>query len=141
MYCSYCFLIGCLYWSKEKGLYVKKWVFTYCSIYSLFHFGNIYLEHNRAISFWTWTSFVKSEISMKSEISNFLTKSLIFGWGKCRYTTIWVCFLWLLYYFFTFIPAHFVCLLWIEVPQRSTFKTLKLNNFTEIIKFIILTLV
>ena len=79
---------------------------------------NIYLEHNRAISFWTWTSFVKSEISLKSEISNFLTNLLIFGWGKCRYTTIWVCFLWLLYYFFTFIPAHFVCLLWIEVPQR-----------------------
>ena len=56
MYCCYCFLIGFLNWSREKGFYVKNRLFSNCSIYSLFHLDNIYLEHNRSISFWTWTS-------------------------------------------------------------------------------------
>ena len=73
---SLVFLIG-----AEKRDFMSK---TVCSIIATF-------IHFFTLTIFTW-SIIEAFHSgralvfpMKAEISNFLTKSLIFGWGKCRH--------------------------------------------------------
>ena len=105
---SLAFLIG-----AEKRDFMSK---TECSVIAAF-------IHYFILTIFTW-SMIEAFHSgrglvfpMKAEISNFFTKSFIFGWGKCRYNCLGVLVVVPLLTFSTFIPMYLVCLLWIKVPQ------------------------
>ena len=104
---SLVFLIG-----AEKRDFMSK---TECSIIAAF-------IHYFLLTVFTW-SIIEAFHSgrgivfpMKAEISNFWTKSLIFGWGKSRQNCLYVLWEVALLPFFPFIPMHLVRLLCIKVP-------------------------
>ena len=104
---SLVFLIG-----AEKRDFMSK---TECSIIAAF-------IHYFLLTVFTW-SIIEAFHSgrgivfpMKAEISNFWTKSLIFGWGKFRQNCLYVLWEVALLPFFPFIPMHLVRLLCIKVP-------------------------
>lgn len=105
---SLVFLIG-----AEKRDFMSK---TECSIIAVF-------IHYFILTVFTW-SIIEAFHSgrglvfpMKSEISHFLTKALIFGWGKFRQNYLGVPLVVALLPFLAFIPMHFVRLLYIKVDS------------------------
>ena len=104
---SLVFLIG-----AEKRDFMSK---TECSITATF-------IHYFILTIFTWSTIEAFHsgrglvFPMKAEISHFLIKSLIFGWGRCRRSYLSVFMPVIFFCLFTFILIYLERLTWSGVP-------------------------